>query len=85
MRDVSTDGALLDVQEPVKVFEMITLVCGRSRINGIVAWCEDGRAGVEFAEPISGKTLTDSLDAKLKVSAPKNYRDGETTDPTEAG
>ncbi len=77
VRDVSVNGALLDVSKEISVFVPMTLVCGLSRINGIVVWCENGRAGVEFAEPISGRTLTDSLENKLRVSAPKQYRDGE--------
>ncbi|MEP5937292.1 MAG: PilZ domain-containing protein [Erythrobacter sp.] len=80
VRDVSVDGALLDVSQPVAIFEPVTLVCGRSRITGMVVWTENGRAGVEFAEPITGSTLTDSLETKLKVSAPKNYRKGEIAD-----
>jgi len=77
VRDVSVNGALLDVSVQMPVFVPITLVCGRSRINGIVVWSDNGRAGVEFAELISGETLTDSLKNKLRVSAPKQYRDGE--------
>lgn len=74
VRDISVDGALLDAANPLNVFEPITLICGRSRINGIVAWSDDGRVGIEFSEPVSGKTLTDSFQNKLRVSAPKNYR-----------
>ena len=73
IRDISVDGALLDAVYPLDVFEPITLICGRSRINGIVAWSKDGRAGVEFSEPVTGKTLTDSFENKLRVSAPKHY------------
>ena len=76
VRDISVDGALLDADHPLEVFEPITLICGLSRINGIVAWSEDGRVGVEFSEPVTGKTLTDTFQNKLRVSAPKSYRMG---------
>lgn len=83
VRDISVDGALLDAANPLKVFEPITLICGLSRINGIVAWSKDGRIGVEFSEPVTGKTLTDSFQNKLRVSAPKNYRIGHDPNPPE--
>jgi hypothetical protein len=80
IRNVSVDGALVDVSDDIGTFQTATLVCGLSRINGIVVWSEDGQAGIEFAEPISGKTLTDSVQTKLRVSAPKQYREGEIAD-----
>lgn len=80
VRDVSVDGALLDADHPLNVFEPITLVCGSSRINGIVAWSEDGRVGIEFSEPVTGSTLADSFRNTLRVSAPKNFRPGQERD-----
>lgn len=82
VRDISVDGALLDAAHPLDVFEPITLICGSSRINGIVAWSEDRRVGIEFSEPVSGKTLTDAFRSGLKVSAPKTYRTTDGVEPS---
>ncbi len=76
IRDVSVDGALVDVSHPLSVDEQVTLICGHSCIKGRVAWADGGRIGVEFAEPISGETLVDSLDQGMKVSAPRRYLEG---------
>jgi|GEM_PF-3423800 len=74
VRDISVDGALLDVTIALRVFETITLVCGGSRINGIVAWSEKGRLGIEFAELLTNEALLACLAGRIKVSAPKGYR-----------
>ena len=76
IRDVSVDGALLDVTHLVPVEEPVTLICGHSCIKGKVAWADDGRIGVKFVEPISGETLVDSLDQGMKVSAQRRYLEG---------
>ena len=76
VRDVSVNGALLDVVQPLRVFEMVTLNCGSSRVNGIVAWSEDGRVGMEFSELLTGDTLVDSLEQRMKISAPRVYQGG---------
>ena len=73
VRDLSVDGALLDVSETLSVFETITLTCGNSRINGIVAWSTNDRLGIEFSEPMSGDTLVDSFNTSIRVSAPKKH------------
>lgn len=31
VRDVSVNGALLDVTDPLKVFEIVTLICGERK------------------------------------------------------
>lgn len=74
VRDVSVNGALLDVVQPLRVFEMVTLSCGNSRVNGIVAWSDDGRLGMEFSELLTGDTLVDSLEQRMKISAPRLYQ-----------
>ncbi|MFN3620138.1 PilZ domain-containing protein [Sphingorhabdus sp.] len=74
VRDVSVNGALLDVAEPLRVFEIVTLICGDTQVNGIVAWSDQGRVGMEFSELLTSKLLVDALNSKIKVSAPKNYQ-----------
>jgi hypothetical protein len=76
VRNVSVNGALLDAKQPLRVFETVTLVCGESRVNGIVAWSENGRVGMEFSELLTNELLVDSLQQGMKVSAPQAYRDG---------
>lgn len=83
VRDLSVDGALLDINETLSVFETITLICGNSRINGIVAWSTKDRLGIEFSEPMSGDTLVDSFNRSIRVSAPKKYK--VNSSPTELG
>ena len=74
VRDVSVNGALLDVTEPLKVFEIVTLMCGDTKVNGIVAWSDEGRLGIEFSELLTCEILVDSLKSQIKVSAPKSYQ-----------
>ena len=74
VRDVSVNGALLDAAEPVKVFEIVTLICGETKVNGIVAWSGKGRLGIEFSELLTCEILVDSLKSRIKVSAPKSYQ-----------
>lgn len=74
VRDVSVNGALLDVAQPLRVFEIVTLICGDTRVNGIVAWSDQGRLGMEFSELLTSKILVDALNSKIKVSAPKKYQ-----------
>jgi hypothetical protein len=74
LRDLSVDGARLDISRPLAVFEIATLICGDSRMNGIVAWSNDEQLGMEFSEPLNGQTLVGSADCFMRVTAPKNYR-----------
>lgn len=74
VRNLSVDGALLEGPDSPEVFEIISLECGSSLVNGIVAWAKDGHIGVEFSEPITGETLVQAINSKLRVSAPKTYR-----------
>lgn len=76
VRDISVDGALLDVKSPLRVFETITLDCGGSPINGIVAWSEETRLGVEFSELLTDEALLECIAGGMKVSAPRGYRAG---------
>ena len=73
VRDVSMNGALLDAAIPLRVFEIVTLFCGDTKVNGIVAWCDQGRLGMEFSELLVSKVLVDSLKSQIQVSAPKKY------------
>jgi len=73
LRDLSVDGALLEGPQGLPVFEIVSLTCGSSNVNGIVAWSKGGRIGIEFSEPITGETLGDALRAKLTVSAHKTH------------
>ena len=73
VRNLSVDGALLEGPLSPEVFETISLSCGSSRMNGIVAWAKDGRIGVEFSEPVNGETLLAAFQTQLRVSAPQTY------------
>ena len=74
VRDVSVNGALLDVTNSLKVFEIVTLICGDTKVNGIVAWSDKGRLGIEFSELLTCEVLVDALKTRMQVSAPKNYQ-----------
>lgn len=74
MRDVSVNGALLDVSLPLQAFEIVTLICGDTKVSGIVAWCNERRLGVEFSELLTCEILVDALNGRIKVSAPKKYQ-----------
>lgn len=74
VRDVSVNGALLDVTEALRVFEIVTLICGDTKINGIVAWSDQGRLGMEFSELLTCEILVDTISSQIKVSAPKIYQ-----------
>ena len=74
VRDVSVNGALLDVTEPLRAFEIVTLTCDDTRINGIVVWSDQGRLGMEFSELLTCEILVDTLKSRIRVSAPKKYQ-----------
>ena len=74
VRDVSVNGALLNVTEPLKVFEIVSLKCGETNVNGIVAWADKGLLGIEFSELLTCEILVESLNSRIKVSAPKSYQ-----------
>lgn len=74
VRDVSVNGALLEASQPLEVFEIVTLICGTTKVNGIVAWCDKGLLGMEFSELLTCKVLVDTLKSRLRVTAPKKYQ-----------
>jgi hypothetical protein len=74
------NGALLDAPLQLRVFETVSLNCGDSCVNGIVAWSANGRVGMEFSELLTSELLVDSLQQRMKVSAPRSYRDDPTGD-----
>lgn len=80
IRNVSVNGALLDAPHQLRVFETVSLYCGDSCVNGIVAWSRDGRVGMEFSELLTVDLLVDSLEQRMKVSAPRSYRDDPAGD-----
>ncbi|WP_411291535.1 hypothetical protein [Sphingorhabdus sp.] len=74
VRDVSVNGALLDVTQPLRAFEIVTLICGDTNVNGLVAWSDNGRLGIEFSELLTCEILVGSLKSRIKVSASKSYQ-----------
>jgi len=73
IRDVSTEGALLEVTTSPATDEQVQLTCGDSTLTGRVAWVDGSWCGIEFLEPLTG-SLVDHLGNRLKVSAPRAYR-----------
>ena len=73
IRDVSTEGALLEVSASPSVEEQVQLTCGDSTLAGRVVWVDGSWCGIEFLEPLKG-SLVDHLGNRLKVSAPRAYR-----------
>jgi len=74
IRDVSTNGALVDAPDQPSVGEAVRLHVGEASIQGRVAWTDGAWLGVEFDEPLSGPALADTVGRKLRVTAPTSYR-----------
>jgi hypothetical protein len=50
-RDISQGGVKLEVDEPLEIAREVVLTMERFRpLQGVVRWCSDGFAGVEFRE-----------------------------------
>jgi hypothetical protein len=73
IRDVSSDGALVEAATAPAIQDQVRLMCGDTVLAGRVVWVDGAWCGIEFSEPISG-TLVDYTGNKLKVSAPRTYR-----------
>jgi len=74
IRDISTNGALVEASRPPSVGNDIQLTCGDSSMKGRVAWVDGSRFGVEFLAPIETPTLADAVRSRMNVSAPRSYR-----------
>ena len=49
LRDISIGGAGLESVGDLRIGETVSIMVGEAiRLNGIVMWCEDGRAGIQF-------------------------------------
>lgn len=77
IRDLSTNGALIESDSTPEPGECIEVRCGKTALAARVAWVERGWFGVEFEKPLVMTRLVDSAGARLKVSAPRYYRAGE--------
>jgi hypothetical protein len=60
--------------------ETVQLECGRTKLDGRVAWAERGWFGIEFETPLLTSRLVDPMGAKLAVSAPRTYRRADALD-----
>jgi hypothetical protein len=80
IRDISSSGALVESAVEPGAGEAIRLECGRTKLDGRVAWAERGWFGVEFETPLLTNRLVDPTGAKLAVSAPRTYRRGDALD-----
>jgi hypothetical protein len=77
IRDLSSEGALIEASSPPSVGEEVKLSYGDACIKAKVAWSDGSTFGVEFAEPLTGTILAVATENRLKVSAPKSYRHGK--------
>jgi len=80
IRDISRNGALLESDFAPAKGKAVQIVCGKARLEAHVAWVDRCWFGVEFDAPLVMSKLVDQSGAKLKVSAPRNYRTGEQLD-----
>lgn len=80
IRDISSTGALVESAVQPEAGESVRLACGKTRLDGRVAWAERGWFGVEFETPLLMNRLVDQTGAKLAVSAPRTYRSGDLLD-----
>lgn len=77
IRDISRSGALLESDVAPQEGAGVRLRCGDTRLDGRVAWAEDGCFGLEFVKPLLVGNLSDRGGAKLTVAAPRTYRRGD--------
>lgn len=76
IRDISRTGALLECDVTPGSGDPIEVQCGKTALQGRVAWVDRGWFGIEFEKPLMMSRLVDPNGTKLKVSAPRNYRSG---------
>lgn len=76
LRNISIHGARIDTSRPPTVDAPVMLICGSSNIEGKVVWIDDCAVGIEFTEPLEDAALIASLEQRMKVAAPRKYRDG---------
>ena len=80
IRDISSTGALVESAAHPEAGEAVQLECGKTTLDGRVAWAERGWFGIEFETPLLTSRLVDPKGAKLAVSAPRTYRRGDALD-----
>lgn len=80
IRDISTNGALLESDYCPLSGDELRVICGEASLPGRVAWAERGWFGVEFDTPLAMSSLADSSGSKLAVSAPRTYHSGQPLD-----
>lgn len=74
IRDISKDGALIEVLSPPDVHEKVSLVCSEHRFDGVVVWQKDTLCGIRFERPLRSAVLSDFSGQGLRVGASRNYR-----------
>lgn len=74
IRDISTNGALLEADNPPPVGTKVELTCGRARVQGNVAWLNSTWFGIQFSRQLHDGPLAELAKQGLKVSAPRWYR-----------
>jgi len=74
IRDVSSEGLLVEMTEPPVVGETVTVCYQTHRLVGAVIWQEGSWIGVKLEKALAPK-LWNTLTAKaLRVGAPRKYR-----------
>jgi PilZ domain len=74
IRDVSTNGMLVEATDPPAVGETVTVGYAELELEGSVVWCEGSWAGIRFDQDLSGPTWDDLTAKQLRVGAPRRYR-----------
>ncbi|WP_338466269.1 PilZ domain-containing protein [Novosphingobium sp. ZN18A2] len=83
VRDISREGALVEVSTRPHVGEIVELTFGDTRVTGHAAWRDGSWVGMTFAEPLDGTTFVDATGNKLRVTAPRSYRHDRIADGDE--
>ncbi len=80
IRNLSSRGVMADIFAPIKEGTALQIEFKAGvRVNGIVRWIEDGRAGIEFEDDIDIHALLAPNTARMTPRAPRLSIDGTAT------
>jgi hypothetical protein len=80
IRDVSTDGLLIEMAEPCAIATEVAVVWETLRLEGSVVWQKGSWYGITLDKKLPAKTWDMFAKQSLRVSAPRGYRHDEIAD-----
>lgn len=80
IRNLSSRGVMADIFAPIEEGTSLQIEFKAGvRVNGVVRWIEDGRAGIEFEDDIDIHALLAPSTARMTPRAPRLSIDGTAT------